>query len=154
MIYQLKRITTLNPDFENLVYQLDKYLEVTDEDEHDFYDQFNSVDSLQNMVVAYQDQEPIGCGAFKAFDENSVEIKRMYVSPRARGTGLAKLILDELECWAKESGRNRCVLETGKRQKEAVKFYQKSGYKIIPNYEQYIGMENSLCFEKKVLNGK
>ncbi len=146
----ITRIKRPNQDFRNLIKELDKYLEVTDEDEHDFYDQFNSIATLNAIVIAHHEGEPVGCGAFKEHDPVTVEIKRMYVSPTARGTGLAKLILEELETWAKDAGYKRCVLETGKRQKEAVKFYQKCDYHIIPNYEQYIGMENSLCFEKKL----
>ena len=72
----------------------------------------------------------------------------MYVSPDFRGKQVAQKILSELEAWAKELGAKKCVLETGKRQVEAVKFYKKCNYKIIPNYGQYIGMENSICFEK------
>lgn len=150
MSYNLIRIQKPNNDFRQLVKELDKYLEVTDENEHDFYDQFNSIEHLKYIVLAYEDQVAVGCGAFKEFDTESVEIKRMFVSSNERGTGLAKLILNELETWAKDEGYKSCILETGKRQKEAVKFYQKCEYTIIPNYGQYIGMENSLCFEKKL----
>lgn len=145
------RITQPNSHFNQLVIELDQFLAITDEDEHDFYNQFNSVLNLKNMVVAYRDKQPVGCGAFKEFDKERVEIKRMYVTPSERGSGLAKSILDELEKWSRESGYQSCILETGKRQVEAVRFYQKCGYQIIPNYDQYIGMENSLCFEKKLL---
>lgn len=146
---KITRIKRPNEDFRNLVKELDNYLKVTDEDDHYFYDQFNSIEKLNAIVIAHHEGKPVGCGAFKEHDTASIEVKRMYVSPNARGTGLAKLILDELENWAKDAGYKRCVLETGKRQVEAVKFYQKCGYQIIPNYDQYIGMENSLCFEKK-----
>ena len=67
-----------------------------------------------------------------------------------RGTGVAQRLLVALENWAKELGYRKCVLETGIRQIEAVKFYKKSTYKVIPNYGQYSGMENSICFEKKI----
>jgi putative acetyltransferase len=150
MNYQIKRITESNEDFKQLVKELDKYLAITDQDEHDFYDQFNSIDSLQNMVVAYRGKEAAGCGAFKEFDNASTEIKRMYVVQSERGTGLAKQILSDLEKWSKSIGYQYCILETGKRQVEAVKFYKKAGYDIIPNYDQYIGMENSLCFKKEL----
>lgn len=151
MKYQIVRITSPSKDFERLVSELDKYLSVTDEDEHDFYNQFNSTSSLENMVVAYLNNEAVGCGAFKRFDKISSEIKRMYVVPRERGSGLAWDILNELEKWSESLGYQSCKLETGKRQLEAVKFYEKCGYDIIPKYDQYIGMENSLCFEKKLM---
>ena len=99
-------------------------------------------------MVFYDENVAVGCGAIKKFDKISVEIKRMYVSEEKRGKRVAKKILTELEVWAKELGYNKCVLETGKRQVEAVQFYKKCHYQIIPNYGQYIGMQNSICFEK------
>ena len=92
----------------------------------------------------------VGCGAIKKYHEMAVEIKRMYVDKSYRRTGIAEKIVSELENWAKELGYNKCILETGKRQIEAVQFYHKCNFKVIPNYGQYIGMENSICFEKKL----
>ena len=133
-----------------LVKQLDASLKITDGDEHDFYNQFNSIDALKHVVVAYLENQPIGCGAFKAFNKNSVEIKRMFTSPKTRGKGIATLILKELENWASELDYSFCILETGIRQTEAVALYRKNSYKIISNYGQYEGIENSLCFEKNI----
>ena len=84
----------------------------------------------------------------KKFDQKTVEIKRMYVSPEKRGTGIAQKIMQELEDWARELNYEKCILETGKRQVEAVHFYHKCNYKMIENYGQYKGMQNSICFEK------
>jgi len=77
-----------------------------------------------------------------------MEVKRMFTLPESRGQGLATTVLGELETWAAELGFERCVLETGKRQPEAIAFYKKHGYEIIPNYGQYAGIDNSVCFEK------
>lgn len=142
------RTKSNNKDFVTLVKQLDAYLKITDGDEHEFYNQFNSIDVLQHVVVFYQKERPVGCGAIKKFDKYGVEIKRMFVEKSFRNNGIAQKIINELENWAKELGFTKCVLETGKRQLEAVNFYQKCGYQITPNYGQYIGMENSICFEK------
>ena len=144
------RTNSKNKDFLNLVKELDVYLKITDEDEHDFYNQFNSIDVLKEVVVTYVSENAVGCGAIKKFDNSTVEVKRMFVSLDNRGTGVAQKILQELETCAKELGYKKCILETGVRQVEAVKFYKKCGYKIIPNYGQYQGMENSICFEKKI----
>ncbi|MDB4036833.1 GNAT family N-acetyltransferase [Polaribacter sp.] len=144
------RTNSKNTDFINLVKELDVYLKITDEDEHDFYNQFNSIDVLKEVVVTYVSEKAVGCGAIKKFDNSTVEVKRMFVSLDNRGTGVAQKILQELETCAKELGYKKCILETGVRQVEAVKFYKKCGYKIIPNYGQYQGMENSICFEKKI----
>ena len=117
-----------NSHFIGLVNQLDVYLKVIDGDEHDFYSQFNAIDSLKHTVVAYLNDTPISCGAFKEFNKNSVEIKRMFTHPDARGEGIASKVLQALEHWAKELGYTTCVLETGIRQEEAVQFYKKSNY--------------------------
>ncbi len=148
MNLKIIRTNSENKDFINLVKQLDNYLKITDGDEHDFYNQFNNIDVLQHVVMAYSNNVAVGCGAFKKFDKSSVEIKRMYVSEIYRKQGIAKQVLKELERWAKEIGYKKCILETGKRQKEAVLFYDKCDYKTIPNYGQYVEMENSICFEK------
>ena len=144
------RTSSKNQDFINLVKELDAYLKVTDEDEHDFYNQFNNIDVLKNVVVIYADEVAVGCGAIKKFNDTSVEVKRMFVSLEKRGKGVAQKIIIALETWAKELGYKKLVLETGKRQIEAVSFYKKCNYKIIPNYGQYKGMVNSICFEKSI----
>ncbi|MBU2940674.1 GNAT family N-acetyltransferase [Lacinutrix sp. C3R15] len=140
-----------NPDFIYLVKQLDAYLKIMDGEEHEFYNQFNNIDVLKNTIVAYVNNIPVGCGAFKEFNTTSVEIKRMFTCNQTRSQGIATQVLNALENWAKELGYKTCILETGKRQVEAVQFYKKNKYKTIPNYGQYINMENSLCFEKELI---
>jgi putative acetyltransferase len=147
---EIVRTNSENSDFINLVKKLDAYLKITDEDEHDFYNQYNNIDVLKYIIVVYKNDIPVGCGAIKKYDEIALEVKRMYVSEDKRGQGIAQIIITELEVWTKELGYKKCILETGKRQVEAVKFYHKCNYKVIPNYGQYIGMENSICFEKIV----
>ena len=144
------RTNSKNKDFMNLVKELDAYLKITDEEEHDFYNQFNNIDVLKEVVVTYVSGIAVGCGAIKKFDNSAVEVKRMFVLKENRGTGVAQKLLVALENWARELGYRKCVLETGIRQIEAVKFYKKCTYKVIPNYGQYNGMENSICFEKEI----
>ena len=127
---------------------LDAGLAITDGEDHLFYDQFNKIDSIRYVVVAYENEMPVGCGAIKQYDSTTMEIKRMYVAPEHRGKGIATKILLELENWTVELSFERCMLETGKRQTEAIQLYKKNGYMIIPNYDQYAAMENSVCFEK------
>lgn len=150
----LKRTNCSNKDFVDLVEQLDAYLKITDGDEHDFYNQYNAIQNLKQVVIAYIDDKPVGCGAFKDFENNSVEIKRMFTLEKHRGKGIASLILNELEKWASELSFHSCMLETGIRQIEAVEFYKKNGYTIISNYGQYKGVKNSLCFKKNLKNEK
>ena len=144
------RTDNKNVDFNKLILELDAYLKVTDGADHEFYNQFNGLDNIKNVVIAYQDSQAIGCGAFKKLDNETIEIKRMYVKFAHRGSGTAQAILNSLELWASEKGFKKCILETGNRQVEAIKFYKKAGYKSIPNYGQYIHMEDSNCFEKLV----
>lgn len=92
----------------------------------------------------------MACGAIKEFDSETMEVKRMYTSEESRGQGLASEVLAELESWAKELGYKCCVLETGLRQAAAISLYKKNNYHLIPNYGQYIGVENSRCFRKSL----
>jgi putative acetyltransferase len=146
----LVRTTSINPDFKALVTELDADLAVRDGDEHDFYHQFNSIDALDQVVVLYSNSAAISCGALKNFDARTAEIKRMYTKPEFRGLGFGSALLTELETWAKELGFQRCILETGKKQPEAIHLYKKNGYCLIENYGQYLGVANSICFEKKL----
>jgi putative acetyltransferase len=145
---KIKRTNSDDTDFQDLVRELDKDLAIRDGDEHDYYAQFNKIDAIKHVVVAYENNLPVGCGAIKAFDENSMEVKRMFVPENQRSKGIASIVLKELELWASELGFEKCVLETGLKQPEAIRLYEKNGYKLIPNYGQYIGMGNSVCFEK------
>lgn len=131
-----------------MVNELDAYLKIVDGADHDFYNQYNGIESLDYVVVAYRNNIAVGCGAFKSYPNNKAEIKRMYSQPHYRKLGVATQVLAELENWAKELNYQSCILETGKRQTEAVAFYQKCGYQLISNYGQYANMENSICFEK------
>jgi len=145
---QLKRTNSKNQHFIDLVKQLDADLAQRDGEDHSFYSQFNKIDNIKCALVAYIDKKPIGCGAIKENKSDSMEVKRMYILPEFRGQGIAKTILMELENWSEELGYAKCVLETGKRQPEAIQLYKSKGYKITANYGQYIGVENSICFEK------
>lgn len=147
---RLLRTDSGNSDFIKLVKQLDADLAERDGNEHTFYHQFNKIDMIKHAVVLYENDLPVGCGAIKEYIPGSMEVKRMYTIPSVRGKGVASKVLAALEAWAAELGYSNCVLETGKRQPEAIALYTKNGYSIIPNYGQYAGVENSVCFEKKL----
>lgn len=144
------RTDSKNNDFISLVKELDAFLAVTDGDDHSFYDQYNKLDNIKYVIVAYIDDIPVACGAIKQFDTTTMEVKRMFTSEKSRGKGLASKVLKELEKWALELSFERCILETGIRQVEAVQLYKKNSYTLIENYGQYAGIEESLCFEKKL----
>ena len=147
--FHTRRTDFRDEGFKLLVAKLDAELEERDGAEHGFYDQFNSIQGLDRVVLVFDGESPVGCGAIKPFKADSFEIKRMYVLPAYRGSGAAHKVLSGLEEWAFESGAVRCVLETGKRQPEAIAFYRKAGYSEMENYGPYIGIENSVCFVKR-----
>ncbi|HAF78254.1 MAG TPA: GNAT family N-acetyltransferase [Maribacter sp.] len=147
MLYY-KRCSSDNKNFKELVALLDADLALRDGDENAFYAQFNGIDALKNCVVFYLDKTLVACGAFKEFNEDSVEIKRMFVQPDFRGKGIASKALKVLEDWAKELNYSYAVLETGLRQPEAIALYKKNNYTVIDNYAPYEYMDNSVCFRK------
>ncbi|HEY5051706.1 MAG TPA: GNAT family N-acetyltransferase [Acidothermaceae bacterium] len=102
------------------------------------------------FVVAYDGATPIGCGAFRDLvdEQPTVEVKRMYVRPEYRGRKIGQLILGDLETRARERGATRVRLETGTRQPEAVRLYEGAGYRLIPNFGDYVDAPASLCFER------
>lgn len=146
----LIRTNSGHQDFKALVQLLDADLAIRDGKEHAFYHQFNSIDNLQHVILLYENEKPVACGALKPYAAGTMEVKRMYTLPQARGNGYAASLLTALEQWAAEDGATACILETGLKQPEAIALYKKCGYAIIPNYGQYAGVENSLCFEKKL----
>lgn len=149
-MYTLTRADSSNTDFQKLVAELDKDLAIRDGDEHAFFAQFNKIDAIKHVVVAYKGDKAVGCGAIKEYEPSVAEVKRMYVPEEHRGKGIASLILRELEKWAAELGYTKCILETGIKQPEAIGLYKKNGYTIIPNYGQYESVESSVCFEKEL----
>jgi len=147
----LTRTDSENPDFIRLIRFLDEDLAKNNGDQNDFYAQFNKVAAIKHVVVAYENDKAIACGAIKEYEQGVMEVKRMYTSPEYRGKGIAGEILSELEAWAGELGCQKCILETGRSQIAAIHLYEKNGYQYIPNYGQYVGVENSVCFEKTFL---
>jgi putative acetyltransferase len=144
------RTNSEDEDFKKLVRELDADLAIRDGADHSFYAQFNKIDKIKHAIVAYKLGEPVGCGAVKEFSPDTMEVKRMFVPLNKRGQGIASAILKALEIWCKELNYKKCVLETGKKQPEAIALYKKNKYKIIPNFGQYKNIENSICFEKEL----
>lgn len=140
-----------NPDFMSMVHALDEDLYQRNGDIQKQYEQYNQIDKIKHAMVVYVDGEPVGCGCFKPFDKDSVEMKRMFVLPEMRGRQLGARLLQELEMWAVEEGFTRAVLETGVRQTEAQRLYSVAGYTRTENYGQYIGMEDSICYQKELI---
>ena len=147
---QIVKTDSNNSDFQSLVALLDADLAIRDGAEHAFYAQFNKTDKIKYVILVYQNNTAIACGAIREFSLGEMEIKRMFVLPDFRRQGFAQIVVKNLESWANELGYKKCILETGKNQPEAIQLYQKIGFQIIPNYGPYVNVENSVCMQKKV----
>jgi putative acetyltransferase len=147
---EITRTNSGNPHFRQLVVMLDGDLTLRYGELQKHYAQFNHIDFIDTVIVAYEEDIPVGCGCFRSFAPETIEIKRMYVRPEFRGRGISRLILAELEKWASEIGYTKSVLETGNQQTEAIHLYHRFGYTEIPNYGNYDGTETSICMSKKL----
>jgi len=142
------RTTSENPNFRRMVNALDEDLYRRNGDTQKLYEHYNQIDKIKHAIVIFADGKPVGCGCFKRFDDETIEMKRMFVLPEMRGKQLAAQLLQELEKWAVEEGNTKAVLETGVRQVEAIRLYTVAGYSLTENYGQYVGMEDSICYRK------
>lgn len=148
---ELKRASSEDPDFNKLIRLLDDDLWKRYPQTQQNYAEHNIVKLNAKAVIAYNDGTPVGCGCFRETDtRGTVEIKRMYVLGQMRGKGIATSILQELEKWAVEIGKNKAILETGINQPEAIALYAKSGYGRIENYGPYIDIKESICMGKEL----
>ncbi|MFV5685737.1 GNAT family N-acetyltransferase [Flavobacterium sp. GB2R13] len=147
---EITKTTSESQDFIDLIAALDTSLWECYPELKTNYWRNNVIELNPNVVIIYLDDKAVACGCFKKYDKDTIELKRMFVSPEARGMGLAQKILHELELWAHELGFSLSVLETLYKQKEAIGLYQKVGYAIVDNYEPYVGLENSICMKKQI----
>jgi len=150
MTVKFIRTTSENPDFRKMVHALDEDLYQRNGEGQKQYQQFNHINHIKHAIVIYLEGKPVGCGCFKRFDDQTVEMKRMFVQIEMRGKQLAAKMLQELEKWAVEEGYCKAVLETGVRQVEAQRLYSVAGYSKTENYGQYVGMEDSICYSKNL----
>ena len=141
-----------DPDFILLCRKLDDALDelVGIKSQRSQYDQYNQRDNIHDVIVAYREGIPVACGAFKMYDEEHAELKRIFTDTFCRNIGLGAEMVRRLESKAKILGYKWCILETGKQLEAAFHMYNKAGYKIIPNYGQYADMPDSICMERKI----
>jgi putative acetyltransferase len=144
----IKRTEASDPDFPFLVAQITLEMREIYGDFRVIYDNYNQISHLDTVVIACANDTPVGCGCFKEIDDKTVEIKRVYVSPSERKTGIGSAVMDELEVWAKEDGYSRIITETANKLEDSISFLKNRGYQIIPSYGPYAGMKTSVCFGK------
>ncbi len=135
-------------NFQHLVGLLDADLYDRYGEQMQFFGTYNGVSGIIGAVVALRNDQPAGCGCFKQFADGTVEIKRIFVDANHRKQGIAKEIMRLLEEWAVELGNQRAVLETGSSQPEAIRLYESIGYVRMENYEPYVGVFESICYQK------
>jgi putative acetyltransferase len=146
------RTNSADKSFLLLIAQLNSDLALRNGEIQNMYNQYNFIESIDTVIIATDNKVAVACGCFKIFNNDTVEIKRMYVEKEYRGKGISKKVLGRLEEWAKELGYKKSILETGIYQMEAIGLYEKSGYIRIPNYGQYAGMDTSVCMMKQLVN--
>ncbi|MBL7738980.1 MAG: nitrate reductase maturation protein NarM [Chitinophagaceae bacterium] len=150
----LKRTTGVDADFRLLISHLDHELWNELKEDQAMYDQYNKVPDIQTVLVLYINEKPAACGCFKQYSSDTAEMKRMFVEKEFRGKGLSSIILKGLEEWAIESGFRYGILETSIHFKVARQLYTNAGYEVIPNYDQYEGLEESVCMKKELKKSK
>ena len=145
------KTTSENPDFISLIQTFDAYLwDRYPELKKDYWGN-NLIEFNANVFIVYLNEKAVACGCFKKYDKESVELKRMFVLPEARGLGLAQLVIAALEAEAKKQGFKVLILETLYKQIEAINLYQKTGFRVVENYGPYVGLANSVCMSKSVI---
>ena len=145
---ELRFATPENPDFHALTAALDAYYFTLVGDVEKRYAKYNLPHLFDCRVVAYIDGVPAGCGAWKRIDEQTFEVKRIYIDPAYRQKGVASAIITALEQDAAAHGCSRAILETARTTADSAALYEKLGYQVIDYYGSPAGAENCLCFEK------
>ena len=149
---EYKRTNGKNKDFIENCRRLDADLDqrVGKEIQRSKYEKYNQLDKINEAIVVYENNVLVGAGSIRQYDEKSVELKRIYVSPDYRGQGIGTELVSLLIGWAKESGYQRMLLETGEKLTGSIALYKKLGFVRIPNYGPYENMKESLCMAKDI----
>lgn len=148
---ELRFVSPKCPDYAMLAKQLDAYYISLVGDVHLKYAAVNDPKNMACIIVAYEGNTPVGCGCWKPVDEQTAEIKRIFVLPLYRRRGIASSIIDLLESHICASGYEKVLLETARTTDDSKALYLSLGYKEIPYYGSPAGAENCRCFLKEVL---
>jgi len=146
----IQRTNSDNPDFHLLTKQLDITLCEIYGTKPEDYEEYNRIVDLPTVLIAYLEEVPVGCGCFKNFNEDTIELKRMFVLPEHRGQGIATRLVYEIETWALELNYTYAALETGNKQTDAINLYQNLGYTITTGFNKYVDNDFSVCMLKSL----
>jgi len=140
----------LDNDFAILCEELDASIDelVGNKFDRKPYIQYNQRDSIRDVIIAYNQNELVGCASYKKYEQETVELKRVFVKKAYRGQGIARKMLEEIESRAREQGYKTMILETGEMLAASMNLYRSFGYEVTENYGQYAKMEDSICMKK------
>ena len=147
---QLIHTNSAHAAFQRLSSELERELFLRDGELAGVNHELNRIDFLEAVVLALVNDAAVACGGFRKYNNESIELKRMYVVPSFRRRNLASRILVELEAMASSKGYHSCILETGMNQPEAIMFYRKHGYSQTEKFGIYRKSSNSVCFSKTI----
>lgn len=148
MQIEYKYFDIITNDFVSLTEELDAEFSVKNGEKQNQYNEFNRLEGIKDIVLAYAGNKAVGCGSIKRYSDSEYEVKRVYVKKEFRGNGISKQIMKALETKAKKKGLKALILETNRTFIEAVGLYKGLGYKEIENYGQYKNMTASVCLKK------
>lgn len=114
------------------------------------YQKFNQLDEIREAIVVYDHGRAVGGGAIRRYDDENVELKRVFVQNEYQGQGIGSRLVSLLIEWAAQLGYRRMILETGELLAESCAVYKKLGFEVIPNYGPYADMPESLCMAKEI----
>ena len=145
----IKKVPTNHPDLLSLVDELNQFFVAEwGEDTTLSYANHHNLDDMHSAFVAYENNVAIGCACWKLRSDNLPEVKQMYVKSDYRGANVSGQLLEEIETDIKKTGFDFSVLETGSDMTQAIRFYEKQGYKIVPNFAEFIGDTLCVCLKK------
>lgn len=130
-----------------LDYDLSHQAESESTEERNLYSSYNIPYENQKVYIAYDADFPVGCASFKKYEENSAEIKRVFVRKEYRSKQIAYRLMDRIKAEAKNQGIQKLLLETDTNFEQAIKFYEKYGFIRVEQFPPYVGMESSVCME-------
>lgn len=148
---EYKYYAELHPDFVALTEFLDAELAEKNGSLQALYSRYNKLAGIEDIFLAYVGGAPVGCASMKRFDDETYEVKRVFVAKDFRRFGIAEEMMRLIEVKAREKGVRHLILETSKSFEPAVGLYEKLSYDVIENYGQYKGMDNSVCMKKALV---
>ena len=111
---------------------------------------YNVSDNISHVLIARCGEADAGCAGLKAYSDDDVEIKRVWVEPEYRGNHIAISMMNILEEKAKGLGFKRVILQTRPQMTDAVGLYTRLGYTLIDNYPPYDKLEGAVCYAKDI----